>query len=846
MWFRNAARSSQKPATPNSKGRSATNLSVECLETRDMPAVSILSDVAPNSGNSSAANYITIGNLTYFTANDNSHGLELWKSDGTEAGTEMVVDLAPGAPSSAPEQLTEFQGKLYFTANDQVHGRELWVTDGTVNGTYMVIDIDTIASSSPDYLTVVNGELLFSAYDATNGDELWRFDGTSASIVADLRPGAFGSTPYYLTNVSGKLFFSASNTDAIGRELWSYDATNGIQLVRNIADLSFESSNPQNLFALDGKLYFSAVGPSDNYFGRELYVSDGTSNGTYMVRDINSGVADSSPSYLANVNGELWFSANTAAAGRELWRSDGTSNGTQIVNDFTPGSGGSNPISIVYQGAGAFVHFDTYNYIVYFPNQGSVEYRGNNIYPGSQFVAGNGYVYFSRSNSGSNYEVWQINTTTRAVTLLQEINPSAGSYPSALNFTNGRLFFTANNGSQGTEPWTATFNPVVSINGLPGGNTGPEGTAINVSANITGPGSGGPYTYAWTVTKQGSGTPYATGTNSSFSFTPNDNGTYNLSLTVTDSTTQTGTAQQAITITNAVPTATIAGSPGFATVGTPVSLTSSVTDPGALDATFTYSWTVMNGSTQVASGNSSAFNFTPTQAGTYDVTLSVTDDDSGNDTDIKSIVVVQQLPTARLVNGTLQITGTAGDDSILVQQFGQQIQVFATIASVQSRIFVGRNVQRINASGAAGNDTIVVHPSIKLAATLQGGFGNDTLTGGGGADILIGGDGDDFLSGRGGNDVLSGNDGIDQLFGDWGNDILLGGLGLDLLSDSGGRDLLIGGSTAKEAQAQALAAAMAAWQQSRAELALSKLGTFRRDNLTDTFAGSLRGDRIFQ
>src|SRR5262249_54333598 len=154
--------------------------------------------------------------------------------------------------------------------------------------------------------------------------------GTTATMVQDLRSGAFGSTPQYLTNVDGTLFFSANNTDAIGRELWRYDSTNGMALVRNIADLSTESANPQELTAVGDKLYFSAVGPSDNYFGRELYISDGTSNGTYMVQDINPGVADSTPMYLSDANGELWFSANTAAAGRELWKSDGTSPGTQI------------------------------------------------------------------------------------------------------------------------------------------------------------------------------------------------------------------------------------------------------------------------------------------------------------------------------------------------------------------------------------------------------------------------------------------------------------------------------------------------------------------------------------
>jgi ELWxxDGT repeat protein len=788
MWFRAPASHSSRPARLNSAGRLAASLGLESLESRRMFAINLLDDVAPGAGTSGAANYVSMGGLTFFTANDNSNGVELWKTDGTSAGTAMVMDIAPGAPSGMPEHLTVFDGKLYFTANDQVHGRELWVTDGTQAGTHMVVDIDNIASSSPDYLTVVGDELLFSAYDPNNGDELWRFDGTTASIVQDLRPGAFGSSPYYLTNVNGTLFFSANNTDAIGRELWKYDATNGVALVRNIADLSFESGNPQNLFAVDGKLYFSAVGPSDNYFGRELYVSDGTSSGTVMVQDINPGVADSSPSYLAEVNGEVWFSAQTAAAGRELWKSDGTSPGTELLYDYTPGSGGSNPISMVHQTAGTFVHFDTYNYIVYFPDSGPVEYRGNNIFPGSQFVGGNGYLYFSRANSGFNYELWQINTTTRAVTLLQEINPSSGSYPQGLAYLNGSLYFTANDGTNGNEPWLATFTPVASITGLPGGNTGPEGTEINVSANITGAGAGGPYTYEWSVTKQGAGSPFATGTSSTFSFTPDDEATYNLSLTVTDSASQQGTVQQAVVITNADPTPTIVGAPVASHAGTSIYLSSSVVDPGVLD-THTYSWVVSDGSTTVASGTDAGISFTPSQVGTYEVTLTVTDNDGGSDSDTVSIDVFEYSTTYGAVviddpanpgpsnDDVLLINGSnLSSDSILVRKSS------ATAVSVYIRgrvvgTFPLSSFGQIVVFGHGGNDTIMIDSPITKPSTIYGGKGSDVISGGSGPDTIYDDEGTDLMVGNAGDDVF---------YGGLGNDRIVGGAGSDRIVERPG------------------------------------------------------------
>ncbi len=116
----------------------------------------------------------------------------------------------PGAGNGYPSSLTNVNGTLYFQANDGNNSFELWKSDGSSAGTVLVRDILPGSSSAGlNYLTNVNGTLYFRADDGTNGYELWKSDGTSAGtvLVRDIRPGATGANPSSLTNVNGTLYF---------------------------------------------------------------------------------------------------------------------------------------------------------------------------------------------------------------------------------------------------------------------------------------------------------------------------------------------------------------------------------------------------------------------------------------------------------------------------------------------------------------------------------------------------------------------------------------------------------------------------------------------------------------
>src|SRR4029078_5792497 len=121
----------------------------------------------------------------YFSAEDATHGRELWLSDGTDAGTILVEDIRPGTDGSHPHSLAHVGETLYFIANDGEHGDERWQSDGTEAGTSMVKDIapGRPYCSRSRSLTPFRGHLYFTADDGTHGCELWKTDGPSAGTV---------------------------------------------------------------------------------------------------------------------------------------------------------------------------------------------------------------------------------------------------------------------------------------------------------------------------------------------------------------------------------------------------------------------------------------------------------------------------------------------------------------------------------------------------------------------------------------------------------------------------------------------------------------------------------------
>jgi len=274
-----------------------------------------------------------------FVANDDDHGIELWRSDGTENGTAMVRDIRPGFLSSAPRFVVAMGPTVFFSASDGVSGSELWRSDGTESGTQRVADIRFgSGSSNPAEIVAIGSALYFSAFDLANGIELWTSDGTEAGtvLVRDIRPGTAGSNPQGLTSAAGMLFFRAD--DGVGgTELWVSDGTEaGTQLAAEIWPGS-GASDPRSLVEIGGGLMFSAAEPAT---GREPWLSDGSETGTNLLSDVAPGAEGSHAQAIrqATPNGFAVFMASDGSSGVEPWVTDGSDSGTTRIEDIDPGA----------------------------------------------------------------------------------------------------------------------------------------------------------------------------------------------------------------------------------------------------------------------------------------------------------------------------------------------------------------------------------------------------------------------------------------------------------------------------------------------------------------------------
>ncbi|MFY0526740.1 ELWxxDGT repeat protein [Archangium gephyra] len=273
----------------------------------------------PDRTHSYPKNFVVMGTTRFFTASDPMHGRELWKSDGTPAGTVLVADITPGREDSTLSDFTLAHGVLYFVEDGIGADERLWRSDGTAEGTRPVFTDPASPLIVSDAVAFKGTLYLVASSDFGRSKHLWTSDGTreGTTVVKTFPPGR---APWGLSRMGERLFFTADD-GVHGSEPWVSDGTAaGTVMLKDLAPGSTSSS--LRSFAVAGSVFYFTLGVA--FSGTQLWKSDGTSEGTVPLSNV-PGEPIAVPGgprlmdlhWLMFSGGTLFFSANDNLAGQE-------------------------------------------------------------------------------------------------------------------------------------------------------------------------------------------------------------------------------------------------------------------------------------------------------------------------------------------------------------------------------------------------------------------------------------------------------------------------------------------------------------------------------------------------
>jgi ELWxxDGT repeat protein len=270
---------------------------------------------------------------TFFALDDMLYGQELWTTDGTAEGTRLVKDIAPGNPSSKANNLYPFKNGVLFDAMLDTQHWPVFFSDGTAEGTIQLTAGDQrdgesrigqgacTSDGTRAWFTANFGRVHERGYEISGTTtDLVMTDGTRAGTKRI--PGTTGVTTaqYHDGHVYMVLNGGTENT-------WlAKMSANGDTPVK----LRKFPHAPKALCVALGRLFFVA---SDGLHGDELWVTDGTADGTRMLKDLN-GTQMGSIGHFDPVehNGRIYFNGYDADGFKYLACSDGTEDGTMAVS----------------------------------------------------------------------------------------------------------------------------------------------------------------------------------------------------------------------------------------------------------------------------------------------------------------------------------------------------------------------------------------------------------------------------------------------------------------------------------------------------------------------------------
>ncbi|MCI5055656.1 MAG: T9SS type A sorting domain-containing protein [Flavobacteriales bacterium] len=442
--------------------------------------------------NYNANNYlrnIVLNNKMVFVASDlNQTNLQLWSTNGTSQGTTVLSSFnIPNSTDYNAAMVFELNNELMFSVYDSNYFQNLWISDGTSLGT------NSLNQNQSVPIAKTNNNELYIASDINNDTiRINKYNGSALSTILPTFNPVHSSYKEYV-NI-GALTVIRSISFNSNSSVWAIDNQGNSELI----------ANPYR----GGKCIFSAIGKAffihEKYQNPGVYVSDGTNQGTYLLKHFSFDKYDG-PSWFLEFNGEVYFNpfgneiwktdgtpgnavsitsfpsavsepvvignkfyfTTSDVHGRELWGSDGTNSGTALVKDIFPGPiDGIKSDLIAYNNKIYFSACDSLDNTELWSSDGTasgtqqildinINGSGLGIHWGDQFYEHNGELYFTAYTISEGTELWKTDGTATGTKLVADINPGpSSSFPEFLGGLQNKLVFSAFKKNLGKEFWT--------------------------------------------------------------------------------------------------------------------------------------------------------------------------------------------------------------------------------------------------------------------------------------------------------------------------------------------------------------------------------------------------------
>ncbi|MBN7769977.1 hypothetical protein KUV44_14540 [Marinobacter daepoensis] len=274
---------------------------------------------------------------TYFVNSmSTTYRSELWRTDGTPEGTEVVKSFAATNIDLGLQFLTVLGNRLFLSGGDDFVGNELWVSDGTDAGTRVVKDMKKgdpdlppnpyTMSARPQHLTVVEDWLYFSAQTDNDGTGIWRTDGTEGLVekieVPEDAP-AFGinQRPAGMTVLDDMIYFTLRDA-GWSKGLYRVKANEAPQVAEYLFPVASSnmSLNPRQFAKKDNALYF--VSDMEPEFGPEIYRWRDGDEQPVRLTNLQGGRETDNPDVLTWLGDTLFFEFRYNQYDHGLYRLD--------------------------------------------------------------------------------------------------------------------------------------------------------------------------------------------------------------------------------------------------------------------------------------------------------------------------------------------------------------------------------------------------------------------------------------------------------------------------------------------------------------------------------------------